>query len=156
MLVSERNAWEVFCAYQEYTSFIGGYTVLPLLISLLRNLFSSKNCGLTRTSLRCGSQLSCSVSSSNCSSSFCSSVSFATHASRSKAAAAPDLAGALGLGLGAPKKEVMLPSIFGFFASVPASAALRLGGMLVVAIECEGRDELRGEKVDTRGNSLTM
>jgi hypothetical protein len=105
---------------------MGGKTVLPLLSSFFRNLLSSRNCGLTSTSLRCGSQLSCRVSSSNCSSSFCSSVSFETQASLSnfEATAEDDLA--FGEGFGAPKNAVMLPLGFGFFvASVAASAALR-------------------------------
>lgn len=38
--------------YHEYTSFIGGYTVFPLLSSFFKNRFSSRNCGFTSTSLR--------------------------------------------------------------------------------------------------------
>jgi hypothetical protein len=110
---------------------MGGYTVFPLSNSFFRNRFSSRNPGLTSTSFKCGSQLSCSVSISNLSSSFCSSLSFATHASLSNFAGAD----APSLGFGAPKNDVMLPLTFVFFAaSVAASAALRLRLIVAVAI----------------------
>jgi hypothetical protein len=102
---------------------MGGYTAFPLASSFFKKRFRSRNVGLSSTSLRCGSQLSCSVSISSFSSSFCSSVSFAIHASLSNFAAAV----APSLGLGAPKNDVILPLSFVFFAaSVAAVAALRL------------------------------
>lgn len=93
------------------------------------------------SSLRCASQLSCKVSISSWSSSFCSAVSPATHFSLSNlgagvsaaAAAAtaplplPAAAEPLATGFGAPKKDMILPSCLGFLLSADDSVpALRL------------------------------
>ena len=102
------------------------------------------NSGVTISSFKCASQLSCSVSISSFSSSFCSSVSLASHFSlsnfRTGTGAAAGFAAAVVVSepgfeesadvwelLGAPKNEAMLPFALGFFASAAASSvALRL------------------------------
>lgn len=81
------------------------------------------------SSLRCASQLSCKVSISSWSSSFCSAVSPATHFSLSNLGAGVSAAAAepLATGFGAPKKDMILPSCLGFLLSADDSVpALRL------------------------------
>ena len=99
--------------------------VFPLSFSFFRNLLRSKNSLLNTSSFKCANQLSCNVSISRASSSFCSSVSLASHCFLSKLSG-----GAAGeaedVGLGWLKKEVMLALDFGFLASAVArSAAFR-------------------------------
>lgn len=119
--------------------------VFPLSFSLFKNFLSSKKSLVNSSSFKWASQLSCSVSISNFSSSFCSSVNFSSHFSLSNAGAATGGSSGLGLvkedkgdvwvvapaGLGTEagclKKDVMLALALGFFAtSVASSPALRL------------------------------
>jgi hypothetical protein len=86
---------------------------------------------VTSSSLSRASQLSCRVSSSSCSSFFCSGVSEDTHFSLSNLIAGGSEAEDVPLllppaGFGAAKKDVRVPCL-AFFGSEPASAAaLRL------------------------------
>lgn len=111
--------------------------VLPSSFSFFKNLFRSKNSFVSTSSLRYANQLSCKVSISNFSSSFCSSVSFASHASLSNFTAGDKtegyLAAGLATGLGAPKNDVMVPLALGFLASASArSTALRFTPVAMV------------------------
>ena len=124
--------------YHEYTSSRGGKILAPLSPSFLRKRLRLRKLSLVTSSLRAPSQLSCKVSISSLSSSLCSSESFATHASLSNlmgcvAGAVGSDAGfeTLGLGFGAPKKDVMAAFCLGFLAASAAiSPALRLSDML--------------------------
>ena len=128
--------------YHEYTSSIGGKIFSVPSLSFLRKRFRLRKLSLVTSSLRAPSQLSCSVSISSLSSSLCSSESFATQASLSNligsvAGAVRSDAGfeALGLGFGAPKKDVMEAFCLGFLtASAAMSPALRLRDILVLEI----------------------
>ena len=127
--------------YQEYTSSIGGKTFLPDSTSFFRNLFSSRKSLDTISSFRWASQLSCKVSISSLSNSFCSSDNVPSHSdllnlemmvlSSLAWSPLPSLLAAASVPaarLGCPKKDVMLASAFGFLVSVRATpvAALRL------------------------------
>ena len=82
--------------------------------SRCRKRLRSRKSLVRTSSLSCASQLSCSVSISSRSSSRCSGVSLATHASLSKGAVDS---------LGAPKKDVMLPLALGFLAAAASGSA---------------------------------
>ena len=100
-------------------------------------VIKSKNDFFVTSSFRTANQLSWSVSISSLSSDLVSGSSFAIHASLSKTTGAGSVGGfegfvldVLGLDLGAPKKDVMLPLDLGFFASAAArSTALRFRGV---------------------------
>ena len=83
--ISGRNHHDhaVHVTYQLYTSCDGGKTFLPDSTSFFRNLLSSRKVGVTTSSFRAASQLSCSVLISSAKSSFCSGVSLATQVSLS-------------------------------------------------------------------------
>lgn len=106
--------------------------VLPAAASRSRNLFRSKNSLVTISVFNCASQLSSRVSISSLSRFLCSSVREATHLALLKLTPASKAAGEaeellplplplleVDSGLGAPKKDVMLPFCRGFFGSEP-------------------------------------
>lgn len=125
-------------SYQLYTSEEGGKTFFPDWISLWRNLFRLRNSLETISSFNTLSQLSCRVSISSFSSCLCSSLKASIHFCLSKMDGAGSVGGLDGFVLdvlvfvlGGPKKLVMEPFAFGFFASAVAiSAALRLRDIL--------------------------
>lgn len=148
-------------AYQEYTSSSGGNIVFPLSFSFFKNLLRSKNSLDSISSFNCDNQLSCRVSISSFSSSFCSSFSFSSHLALSNFGAA--IGGSEGLGLvnddkglicvaappdlasvaGCFKNEVMLAFALGFFTApavvAATSPALRLSGV-VIALAVDVRE----------------
>ena len=72
-----------------------------------------------------------------------------------KTAAALCLAGALGLGFGAPKKAVMLPFCLGFLdASVAAAAALRFRLIIVMSTDVEYVLRGEGRSSDDNGREI--
>lgn len=98
---------------------------MPVSISLFRKRLSSIKLGVRISSFRCANQLSSSVSISSFTKVLCSGVSFATHLALSNLGVAgvvemiPPAVLPMGLekvevDFGAPKKDVMLESVFGF------------------------------------------
>src|SRR5438046_2979074 len=139
----------------------GGNTVFPLLFSRCRNRLSSRNPSDKISSFRCASQLSCSVSISSFSSSFCSGVSFSTHLALSNFGVATGAAGGapppafepvpLLVAFGASKKDVIFPFAFGFLVSLAArSAALRLSDIVNVGRQIR-RKSLEDSLADLEG-----
>ena len=144
-------------AYHEYTSSSGGKILTLPSFSFFRNRFRFRNSGVTTSSFRCASQLSSSVSISSCNSSFCSGVRVATHFSLLKEldrgagtvsfVPEPLVFVLRALGLGTPKKAVMLPPL-GFLVSAAGLerlSAFRLTAGLTMA-KSGGRGYRRGRR----------